>query len=66
MGASSLNQNNSKSSISNPSINGQNSANIFGGLEMSGYAKPDITQMLPFKPKLPSAVGYTHPVSGGI
>lgn len=32
---------------------------------MSGYSKPDITQMLPFKPKLPSAVGYTHPVSGG-
>ncbi|KAI1723093.1 suppressor of forked protein (Suf) domain-containing protein [Ditylenchus destructor] len=34
-------------------------------MEMSGFPRPDTTQMLPFKPKLPSAVGYQHPVAGG-
>lgn len=33
-------------------------------IDMGGFPRPDTSQMLPFKPKLPPAASY-HPVCGG-
>lgn len=45
-----------------PNANSSN-PNLGGLIEIGGYPKPDINQMLPFKPKLPPAA--SHPVPGG-
>jgi len=34
------------------------------GFDIGGFSRPDTSQMVPFKPKLPPAIGY-HPTPGG-
>lgn len=53
---------NPKNTIGTHNTDTNKSSGIY--IDMGGFPRPDTSQMLPFKPKLPPAASY-HPVCGG-